>query len=129
MSLLLPIFVWVLFACTQADTKIVSTPDGTMGPEPCIRTCSGADKNYYGWSNQYGIVSKKIDMSECDFASPPVVAAVSGSGAGKDMLCPSINVPDLKSDEFTLYSSSFYTADIVKRNKCIVYWTATGFIC
>ena len=131
MTLLLPMFVLVLLAGTQADIRIVSTPDRKMGAIPCVRTCSGVDKNYAGWYNyRYGIVSKRIDMSDCDFVSQPIVTAVSGSSPGKNMQCPSLNLPDVKSGEFTLYSSSvYYTADWARRDECRVYWTATGFTC
>ena len=129
MARLLPMFISVLLASTQADIKIVSTPDGKMGSEPCVRTCSGVDKDYSGWYNagSYypGKVHKYIDMSGCDFVSQPVVTAVSGNG----YLCPSFIVTYVRSDYFTLFSVSDFTKDKMWQHQCRVYWTATGFTC
>ena len=124
--------VSVLLASTQADIKILDTPDGKMGPESCFRVCSGVDKHYIGWSdsvNNPGKVYKYIDMSNCDFVSRPVVTAVSGSGVGGSNLCPSLTVPHVRSNYFHLYSVSDSTKDKMSQYQCRVYWTATGFTC
>ena len=131
MALLLPIAVLVLLASTQADIKILSTPDEKTGPEPCIRTCSGVDKNYSRWYNSDtnpGKVFKWIDMSDCDFVSQPIVTAVSGSGAS-DGLCPSFTAAYVQSNKFFLYSVTNFSTDTMKNNACRVFWTATGFTC
>ena len=135
MARLLPMFVSVLLASTQADIKIVSTPDGKMGPEPCVRVCSGVDKDYSGWTNSganLGKVRKTIYMSGCNFVSRPVVIAVSGSGFRNTHLCPSLTVTYVtyaSSGYFFLSSVSSITRDKMRLHQCRVYWTATGFIC
>ena len=132
MAFLLPIFIPVLLASTQAGLiKILDTPDGTMGSEPCVTVCSGVDKDYSGWFNSGsnpGKVWKKIFMSGCHFLSPPVVTAVSGGNAG-DELCPSVTVNYLNADRFTIYSVSDHTHDQMRLHMCRIYWTATGFTC
>ena len=128
MALLLPMLISVLLAGAQADIKIVSTPDGKIGPEPCIRTCSGVDKDYSGWhaAPYYpGKVHKSIYMSGCDFVSEPVVTAVSGN----NYLCPSFTVANVHSNYFYLYSVSDSTKGKMNQYHCRVYWTATGFTC
>ena len=130
MALLLPMLISVVIASTQADIKIVSTPNGKLGPEPCIRTCSGVDKDYSGWhaaAYYPGKVHKSIYMSGCDFVSEPVVTAVSGNGNG--YLCPSFTVTYVRSGYFLLYSVSDFTKDKMSQYQCRVYWTATGFTC
>ena len=132
MEILLPIFVSVLLASAQADIKILSTPDGVTGPEPCIRTCSGVDKNHSRWYNSDtnpGKVFKWIDMSGCDFVSQPVVTAMSGEGIGNEGLCPSFTAAYVQSNKFFIYSVTDFRADTMKNNACRVFWTATGFTC
>ena len=132
MALILPIFISVLFAGTQADIKILDTPDGKTGPEPCARVCSGVDKDYTGWvdsDTNPGKVFKWMDMSGCNFVSRPIVTAVSGSGASSSNLCPSFTVSRVESDRFFVYSVTYFRADTMKNNACRVDWTATGFTC
>ena len=133
MVLLLPILVLFLFSSTRADTKIVSTPDGKTGPEPCVRVCSGVDKDYTRWDNSglySGKVIKYIDMSGCDFVSPPIVTAVSGGLKDDEWtFCPSFNVPKVYSSYFALYSVTDFTGNMMKENECKVFWTATGYTC
>ena len=134
MEILLPIFVSVLFVGAQADIKMVSTPDGKMGPEHCLRVCSGVDKNYYGWINSQdnrGKVLKWIDMSGCDFVSEPVVTVGSSSGDRSTMtnLCPSFTVTDGRIKEFLLNSVSDFDRYKMANRQCRVFWTATGFTC
>ena len=132
MVILLPVFVSVLLAGTLADTKILDTPDGKLGPEPCVRVCSGVDKDYTGWVNSgyhSGKVNKKIDISGCDFVSVPVVTVVSGGFAGKYRVCPSVTVSWVSISYFNLYSVSDITKNRMIESKCRVYWTATGFTC
>ena len=133
MVLLLLILVSVLLASTQADTKILNTPDGKTGPEPCIRVCSGVDKNFSGWDNSSknpGKVYKFINIYGCNFVSPPIVTAVAGSGhilAHK--LCPSFTVNNVASSAFNLYSVTDFTAYYMRQHQCRIYWTATGYTC
>ena len=132
MVLLLLIFLSVLLAGTQADTKILDTPDGKLGLEPCVRVCSGVDKDYSGWENSRnnpGKVFKWIDMSGCNFVSRPIVTAVSGSGASSSNLCPSLTASKVDSDRFFVYSVPNFTANTIINNACRVDWTATGFTC
>ena len=130
MARLLPMLISVVIASSQADTKIVSTPDGKMGS--CIRVCSGVDEDYSRWENsgsKFGKVWMTINMTGCDFVSQPVVTAVSGSGDSYSRLCPSLTVPHVRSDYFHLYSVSDSTKDEMIQYHCRVYWTATGFTC
>ena len=132
MARLLPIYVSVLLASAQADIKILNTPDGRIGPEPCVRVCSGVDKNYSGWYDSDpnpGKVYKGINMSGCDFVSEPVVTAVSGNGFNTFNLCPSFTVTYVHRDLFYLYSLSDFTKEKMNQHQCRVYWTATGFTC
>ena len=132
MVLLLPMFISVLLTSTQADTKILSTPDGKMGPDPCARVCSGVDKKHTVWldSGYYpGKVNKRISMFGCEFISTPVVTVVSGGGADGYKICPSLTVADVTHSSFLLYSVSDFTKDKIVQSKCRVYWTATGFTC
>ena len=132
MTRLLPMFVLVLLAGTQADIKILDTPDGKAGPEPCVRVCSGVDKDYSGWydsDHNPGNVYKPINMTGCDFVSQPTVTAVSGSGVGLSNLCPSLTVTLVRSHFFYLFSVSDFTKDKMRQHQCRVYWTATGFTC
>ena len=83
------IFVSVLLASTQADIKILSTPDGKMGPEPCVRVCSGVDSDYSGWwgsGSHEGKVFKTLRFEGCDFVSVPVVTAMTTGGYGQFQL-------------------------------------------
>ena len=132
MTLLVPILVLFLLASSQADIKILDTPDGKMGPEPCVRVCSGVDKDYSGWIDSDlnpGKVHKYIDMSGCDFVSQPVVTAVSGNGVRYGGTCPTFHVSTVRRYGFALYSLSDFTKDIARRSRCKVFWTATGFAC
>ena len=124
--------VSVLLAGTLADIKILDTPDGKIGPEPCVRVCSGVDKNYSGWydsDSNPGKVYMPINMTGCDFVSQPIVTAVSGSGVGLSNLCPSLTVTLVRSHFFYLFSVSDFTKNKMKLHQCRVYWTATGFTC
>ena len=132
MALILPIFISVLFAGTLADTKILDTPDGKIGPETCVRSCSGVDKDYSRWTdsgNNPGKVYKWIDMSGCEFVSQPVITVTSGQGTENDGLCPSFTAAYVQSKKFFLYSVTNFRADTMKNNACRVFWTATGFTC
>ena len=133
MVLLLSIFISVLLVGAQADTKILNTPDGKTGPEPCIRVCSGVDKNFSGWDNSPqnpGKVYKFINIYGCGFVSPPIVTAVSGSGHDLAYkLCPSFSVNQVTSSSYHLYSVTDFTAYNMRQHQCRIYWTATGFTC
>ena len=132
MVLLLPIFITVLLAGTVADTKILSIPDGKLGPEPCIRTCTGVDKDYSGWVDDSRIVSgtvlKSILIDDCDFVSPPVVT-VTTKGANVYSRCPSVHLIYTWGHLFQVRSVSKFTKRGMISNKCDIHWTATGFIC
>ena len=127
---LIPMILLILIASSQADIKILSVPNGRLGPEPCVRVCSGFDKDYSTWYNSRdnpGKVVKLIEIHDCGFVSPPVITAVSG---GKSTwLCPSFTVQFLYSSSFYLFSVSEFTRDEMMKNNCNVYWTATGFTC
>ena len=133
MALLLqPMMMLVLLGHgIEADTKIVSTPDGNMGPEPCVRTCSGVDNDYGRWRNsgEDPRVTKFISMSGCDFVSKPVVTAVSAGEFGSDRTCPSFSLRHVQESFFWLYSVQHLTEEQMREMQCSVYWTATGFIC
>lgn len=130
--LLVQIFVLVLSSGALADIKILDTPDGKMGPEPCVRVCSGIDRDYTGWddsSENPGEVYKWIHgMSGCGFVSAPVVTVSGGSISSSD-LCPSFTHYLVSNTEFFLYSVSGSSRDKMINHKCEVYWTATGFTC
>ena len=130
--LLQPMIMLVLLGHgIEADTKIVSTPDGTMGPDPCVRTCTGVDNDYGGWhdSGWHPGVWKYIYMSGCDFVSKPVVTVTSAGDVGHDRTCPTFSVTYVSSDFFNLYSVQDFTKDKMREKQCSVFWTATGFIC
>ena len=132
MALLLSLLFLVLLVSTvEADIKILDTPDGKMGPEPCVRVCSGVDKEHTGWTTYNGRVYKAIYMSGCDFVSPPVVTMVSASGVNNpNYLCPSFTVyQSLSSEYFLPISESGYTKEKMRLYQCRIYWTATGFTC
>ena len=132
MVFLLPLFVSVLLVGVEADIKILNTPDGNMGSEPCVRACSGVDNDFAGWTDSGynpGKVLKYIRMPDCDFVSAPVITAVSGGGVGNSALCPSFTVSHVQSFGFKLYSSTDFTSYKMAQHKCMVYWTATGFTC
>ena len=125
-------FFLVLLAGIRSDTKILDTPDRNMGPEPCIRTCTGIDRVVTGWYNSgvhLGKVYKDIDMTGCDFVSSPVVIALSGGNSNPYRVCPSFTIRNIDNNKFKLYSVSDFTSDEMRKNECKVFWTATGFAC
>ena len=135
-KLTLTIFPVVLLAAVRAAyIKILDTPDGQKGNDPCVTVCSGVDKDYGQWTLHSNMlnpiyeaaVSKDIDISGCDFAFTPVVTAVSGSSGVE--ICPSFTVPSVAKSSFKLVSTTTYIPAWMSVLKCKVYWTATGYTC
>ena len=136
MARLLQMFVLVLIAGLHADMKILSTPDGKIGPEPCVRVCFGVFMDFRAWFDsdanpgKVGTNWNSISMSDCDFVSAPIVTAVSSSGHDSGYgLCPSLTVTVTRSSFFRIYSASDFTRDKIIQNQCKIYWTASGFTC
>ena len=124
--------VLILLAGVHADIKILNTPAGKVGSEPCARICSGVDQEYTQWvltANHPTKVHKYINISDCNFVYPPVITAVSGGSADNFRLCPSFTIPAVNNDGFKLYSVVDSSHDRMRVDQCNVYWTASGFVC
>ena len=116
----------------QNELKILDTPDGDARPAPCALTCSGIarwdETGDYGWhrSGSYqGKVLRRVSMSGCNFVSTPVVTA-STRGV---RLCPSITQLAGDSGWFDEYTVEDSTADMMKKNRCNIHWSAFGYNC
>ena len=128
----LTIFVLILLAGVQGDIKILSTPSGTLGHEPCARICSGVDTDYRGWKDSHashGKTYKYVWMSDCDFISTPVITVTSRS-VTNSRLCPTFTISyNVWRYKFRLHSVPDFTADKMARYQCGILWTAVGFVC
>ena len=62
--------------------------------------------------------------------SVPVVTAMTTGGFGQFQdLCPPLTVFVYHKGSGSVMSVMDSTKDEMRRNECIVYWTATGFTC
>ena len=116
------------------DLVILSTPDGTDHPAPCVRTCSGVE----GWNNDNwkdssafpGKVVNNVIITDCGFVSPPVVTVSTRSQRQCGDVCPSVAVMwKLTKLWFFVYSVENTTATKVNTSECEVHWIATGYTC
>ena len=122
----------LLVVSTLSELKILSTPDGDMGPEPCSLICSGVssykdvDNSWINLGN--GKAAKPNIMKGCEFARRPVVTAtVRGPNHNSD--CPSIRIWSIEKEDFNVLTVMDASARYMKSNECDVYWVATGFTC
>ena len=124
----------------HAHLKILSTPDGVSGPEPCALTCSGVSLHsetghYKGWKWAHRKGFKHItDLEECGFKAAPVVTVTlagptNESGVRGVKKCPSAYVWSADKAYFNVFTVEETTLQDLNENKCDVYWTATGFNC
>lgn len=124
----------------QQHLKILSTPDGESGPEPCALTCSGVSKysetGYYkGWKTYLQKGFKKItDLERCGFKSAPLVTITLGGPTRKSDVrgvktCPSVYAWFVDKGSFNVFTVEDTTIQDLNDNMCDVYWIATGFNC
>ena len=136
MKLLQACLITLLLAtpALQNELKILSTPDGNSGPSPCALTCSGVasftDSGSYEWGTMFGRAYKNTDISGCGFVSLPVVTAtLSGPFYTESKRCPAVYVQYIENGSFNVFTVVDTTGGQMKRNKCAVHWTATGYNC
>ena len=119
----------------QISLKILETPDGTQHPEHCSLVCSGIsrynepDTDFLWRQNENGKVYKKVEISDCGFASPPILTATTQGGSTS---CPSLRVFEPRNGSLRyvwVASVEDLTVDNVTMGHCDVYWIATGYNC
>ena len=65
-------------------------------------------------------------MAGCEFVTRPVVTlTVQGGVEG----CPSFFVEKIEKNHFYVYSVQDFRAREAEENRCVVYWSATGYNC
>ena len=124
------LFLSLTLPALQNNLKILGTPDGSTRPAPCGQTCVGVSRTFNSdsiWRESHrGKVYKEIDMAGCEFVTRPVVTlTVQGSVEG----CPSFFVEKIERNHFYVYSVQDFRAREAEENRCVVYWSATGYNC
>ena len=121
---------------SQTSLKILNTPDQSTGDCRKPLLCSGVSLHFstihpvYSWwdSTFYrGRVAKRVDMSECGFASNAVVTATARTRKGSAGTCPAIYTSRVNVREFNVYSVEELSAKEIGKVNCDVHWIATGY--
>jgi len=136
-ALLLCVIAVIVPPTLQGSVQVVNLPENAVGPEPCTHVCSGVQKWNVGvfyWvdSSYYpGKVYRSVDISACGFVTPPVITVTTSraGGAGYLGICPGLTVHDVSSTDFDVYSINDATSSDMKRIRCDINWTASGFNC
>ena len=137
-SNMMTLLMLVLEPVVRGDIKILDVPYGSVGSAPCARTCAGIGRwNDGDWLNSslfLGKVLKDVQISDCDFVTPPVVTAATrhnnnSGGRGTFNVCPSVFVRSVAVSSFYVYSVEDTTATKMREARCDVYWSAFGYVC
>ena len=133
-SNMMTLLMLVLVPVLRGDIKILDVPDGSVGPDPCARACTGVGRwNDGDWLNSStfpGKVLKDVQIADCDFVTPPVVTAATRYNIGGTYnVCPSVFVFSVAASRFTVYSVEDTTATKITGARCDVYWSAFGYVC
>ena len=136
-SMIAPLLIIMMVVPIKpSELTILDTPNGGTGPAPCAITCSGIGRwdatGDYSWKGSYSYrhpfkATKNVDMSGCNFVSPPVVTVTIRSPVSG--MCPSVTVIEIYGNVFSLYSVEGTTAAHMTSKKCDIHWIAAGYNC
>ena len=131
-SMIVPLLIIMMVVPTKpSDLIILDTPDGGTHPAPCALTCSGIGRwDVTGWgdSGRYpGKANFFVNISGCNFVTPPAVTATTRSRDSGD--CPSVTVNSIANNYFYLYAVEHSSAAELNSKKCDIHWSAFGYNC
>ena len=132
MKLLVCLFTVMLAIPTRSELKILSTPDGVTGPQPCALTCSGVarynDTGDFSWIEWDWRAGKYINITDCGFVSSPVVT-VTVRGPTLAAHCPPLRIWDSNDVWFDVVTTAAATPGLMFSWRCDVFWSAFGYNC
>ena len=124
MSVLL--LLTLLLPASGVNLSILRMSDGRTYPEPCAVICSGVESNWRHSNNFPGKLYMKVDMSDCNFVSTPIITATADLSFSTAFNAGGVVIRQRIQKSFYAYVDGDMND---AANGLEMMWTATGYNC